>query len=196
MVKRKRFFEFVDRVVAKKEITHASFRVLYFLAARAREDGKVWHATRMIASATGMPDRSVRLCLRKLQALGVIKGTMIYAGQRLPSGQHAAGMRMVHEVQWYWGMTKEEMGVKNSEELSKIDYYEYLKTEAWQVKRMDHLRKSGFKCQICNNGKTILDVHHRTYSRLGKEKYEDLIVLCRECHGRFHDKLNEVEIDE
>jgi hypothetical protein len=33
-----------------------------------------------------------------------------------------------------------------------------------------------------------LDVHHRTYERVGQEQLRDLIVLCRTCHSRYHDK--------
>lgn len=31
-----------------------------------------------------------------------------------------------------------------------------------------------------------LDVHHRTYERLGQEQEYDLTVLCHRCHSLFH----------
>ncbi len=41
-------------------------------------------------------------------------------------------------------------------------------------------------CQKCEFPHE-LNVHHRTYERLGQEKIpDDLIVLCRSCHSREH----------
>lgn len=31
-----------------------------------------------------------------------------------------------------------------------------------------------------------LDIHHRTYTRLGHERPADFLVLCRRCHKRQH----------
>ena len=45
----------------------------------------------------------------------------------------------------------------------------------------------GVRCQVCNTDKSILDTHHRTYERLGRELDGDLIVLCRDCHRIFHE---------
>jgi hypothetical protein len=30
------------------------------------------------------------------------------------------------------------------------------------------------------------DLHHRTYRRLGQERFEDLAPTCRGCHDRIH----------
>lgn len=76
-------------------------------------------------------------------------------------------------------------------ELKTMPYNEYLKTPEWQLRRKNHLRSAGYKCQLCNNGDTVLDVHHRTYENRGDEHYRDLIVLCRDCHSKFHNH-NEV----
>jgi uncharacterized protein with PIN domain len=66
-----------------------------------------------------------------------------------------------------------------------IPYKTYLKTEHWRELRADASTKAGHRCQVCNK-KGLIDVHHRTYERLGAEKLEDVIVLCRECHSIFH----------
>ena len=50
------------------------------------------------------------------------------------------------------------------------------------------LQRAGYKCQACSTKKEILDVHHNSYDRLGAEEPQDLIVLCRTCHGRVHNK--------
>ena len=50
------------------------------------------------------------------------------------------------------------------------------------------LRAVGHRCQVCNGGVGTLDVHHRTYERLGQELDEGLTVLCRACHSIFHEQ--------
>jgi replicative DNA helicase len=44
-----------------------------------------------------------------------------------------------------------------------------------------------------------LEVHHRTYERIGQERSEDLTVLCDVCHGLFHERtkkaLNAVSLE-
>lgn len=65
------------------------------------------------------------------------------------------------------------------------DYQEYLASEEWEEKRVYLFRRALFRCQVCN-GKGPLEVHHRTYERVGHEYPIDLTVLCRDCHGIFH----------
>jgi hypothetical protein len=66
-----------------------------------------------------------------------------------------------------------------------VDYDEYLRSPSWREKRDYVLLRAGYRCQVCN-GKERLEVHHRTYDRLGHEDPEDLTVLCRGCHEAFH----------
>lgn len=66
-----------------------------------------------------------------------------------------------------------------------IRYYTYLESEQWQQRRQFMLRRAGYRCQICN-GRGNLQVHHRTYERVGAERIDDLTVLCADCHKLFH----------
>lgn len=66
-----------------------------------------------------------------------------------------------------------------------MPYRTYLDSDAWRDRRRHLLRRVGYRCQVCN-GSGRLDVHHRTYVRLGHEHPEDLTVLCRTCHRLFH----------
>lgn len=65
------------------------------------------------------------------------------------------------------------------------DYGAYLRSPEWRVRARKALVRAGHRCQICNT-RGQLDVHHRTYKRLGREWPEDLTVLCRTCHDLFH----------
>lgn len=69
-----------------------------------------------------------------------------------------------------------------------MPYRDYLRTSEWTARRTAALRRAGYRCQVCNR-RDRLDVHHRTYERRGREAPEDLLVLCRDCHDRYHDRL-------
>lgn len=81
--------------------------------------------------------------------------------------------------------------------VKQMNYYDFLKTPYWDGIRKYKLYKANYKCSLCGN-KDNLNVHHRSYDRHGYEHLykvanEDLIVLCKECHSKFHDKLEESE---
>ena len=69
------------------------------------------------------------------------------------------------------------------------EYSLYLKSPRWKAKAAEARAYARGRCQLCNSGYRT-HVHHRVYpSVLGSEPVSDLIVLCRRCHARFHDKL-------
>lgn len=76
---------------------------------------------------------------------------------------------------------------------SKTNYQEYLKTQRWKQIKAIKLSYNN-KCQLCGS-KDNLQVHHSTYEHVGDEKnhLEDLIVLCKDCHAKFHDKMKNYE---
>jgi ssDNA-binding Zn-finger/Zn-ribbon topoisomerase 1 len=70
--------------------------------------------------------------------------------------------------------------------LKRDEYEAYLASPKWRETRRAALRRAGHACQVCNRGKR-LQVHHRTYERVGREAEGDLTVLCKDCHEIFHD---------
>jgi hypothetical protein len=73
-----------------------------------------------------------------------------------------------------------------------MTYPEYLKTEHWQTMRRLALEAAGHRCLLCDVDAN-LDVHHRTYERVGVEQVRDLVVLCDACHGRHHGLFEQAE---
>ena len=68
-------------------------------------------------------------------------------------------------------------------------YINYMASNEWRLKRLARLKLDEFTCQTCNE-KEYLEVHHRTYERLGDENVEtDLITLCSECHKAITDLI-------
>jgi 5-methylcytosine-specific restriction endonuclease McrA len=66
-----------------------------------------------------------------------------------------------------------------------MPYREYLQTPEWQATRKAALKRAWYRCQVCNDHKMPLYVHHRTYERRGHELPEDVFVLCASCHANY-----------
>jgi len=70
------------------------------------------------------------------------------------------------------------------------DYGEYLLSEHWSAVKRSVRTAFNNRCQICNSKKD-LHVHHRTYRRIGRELWADLMLLCKDCHHLFHGRMKE-----
>jgi hypothetical protein len=68
-------------------------------------------------------------------------------------------------------------------------YQEQLKTNNWQMLRLEILSRDDYTCQYCGDSGVGLHVHHKKYfkGRLAWEYNEsDLISLCSNCHENIH----------
>lgn len=63
----------------------------------------------------------------------------------------------------------------------------YLRSSHWREFRKTALAAAAWTCQAygCQN-RHILDVHHKSYKRLGHEQLSDVVVLCRIHHRDVH----------
>lgn len=66
-----------------------------------------------------------------------------------------------------------------------MDYAIYIRSEAWHQRAAEAKARAGHECALCPETRG-LEVHHRTYDRLGDELPTDLVVLCWWCHRRHH----------
>lgn len=64
-------------------------------------------------------------------------------------------------------------------------YRAYLNSPHWRQTRNAALKRAHWRCNRCG-GKRDLNVHHRSYERLGAERDSDLEVLCFTCHNGHH----------
>jgi hypothetical protein len=70
--------------------------------------------------------------------------------------------------------------------LRAMPYRDYLRTPEWRRTRAAALHRAGHACSLDVTHASDLEVHHRTYERLGEELAGDLVVLCRDCHRIHH----------
>jgi hypothetical protein len=68
-----------------------------------------------------------------------------------------------------------------------MTYKAYLQSDHWIALKKRFYKKYPRQCAICES-KGQVDLHHRTYKRLGKERITDLVALCREHHSAFHEE--------
>jgi len=78
------------------------------------------------------------------------------------------------------------MIICNDTKESVHTYYEYLKTEHWKkVRERKFNSKSKYVCECCSVSKG-LQLHHKSYKRVGCERLNDLVWLCEKCHSELH----------
>lgn len=63
-----------------------------------------------------------------------------------------------------------------------LEYKEFLFSDQWAQMKQAVIRKRGPYCERCGRHNK-LELHHRNYDKpLGKESWEDLELLCQDCH--------------
>lgn len=67
----------------------------------------------------------------------------------------------------------------------QLTYDQYLRSPWWRARRAAVIRHRGEKCERCDC-RHGLQLHHRTYVRLFRERPQDVELLCEPCHLRTH----------
>jgi restriction endonuclease Mrr len=80
----------------------------------------------------------------------------------------------------------EPVAVERLAELRAMPYRLYLRTPEWRRTRAAALLRAGNACSLDVTHTELLEVHHRTYERLGAELVTDLVALCHSCHELHH----------
>lgn len=77
-----------------------------------------------------------------------------------------------------------------SKKIQCMPYAKFLYTRYWKIIRAHKLFQSNYICSLCGSPKH-LQVHHITYEHHGDELHalDDLIVVCKLCHKKIHNKL-------
>ena len=64
-------------------------------------------------------------------------------------------------------------------------YDDYLSSPAWRRVKARQRKLVIEACGLCGCDGS-LDLHHMTYERVGEERPDDLVWLCRNCHSMVH----------
>ena len=88
-----------------------------------------------------------------------------------------------------WIETAARLRSEREVHMSWAEYHDYLQTPRWAKVREQALARFDWRCAACHSSE-YLNVHHRTYQRVGNEYLTDLTVLCRYCHQVLHETWN------
>ncbi len=66
-----------------------------------------------------------------------------------------------------------------------LRYDKYLRSPEWRSLRTQILTRDHYMCRLCSCSPAT-EVHHTTYERVGHERPDDLLSVCRSCHDAFH----------
>lgn len=70
--------------------------------------------------------------------------------------------------------------------LDNTAYELHMRSKEWRKFRAAILRMRGRKCEKCGTRDKQLELHHKTYDRLGRELASDVKILCVDCHDKRH----------
>jgi len=96
-------------------------------------------------------------------------------------------LRLFYDLQQQKRQT--EYAVKLEEK--RKEYYEYLKSDKWKLKRQKVMLRDKNICQACLT-RQATDVHHLTYKHIYNEPLFDLVAICRPCHEKLHELENDL----
>lgn len=68
------------------------------------------------------------------------------------------------------------------------DYEKYLLSTKWKEFKAELKRVRSDRCEGCGKIDVPLDGHHLTYERLFNELPQDVLLLCRLCHEKVHQR--------
>lgn len=93
-------------------------------------------------------------------------------------------LRSIFWDNWYSKLEKKYAATK---EARRQEYEEHLASPEWAATRRLVFEREKNLCQGCRQARGE-HVHHLTYERLGRELLTDLVLFCRACHERAHEK--------
>lgn len=81
------------------------------------------------------------------------------------------------------------MGEGILSEYAGMNYKKYLKSPHWKDVRKRFYASEFYsgRCECCFDRNVPLQVHHKSYKRLGRERLSDLVALCGDCHKKTHE---------
>lgn len=61
-------------------------------------------------------------------------------------------------------------------------YLRVINSARWRALKQRVIKRRGRRCQRCHADDVPIELHHKTYARLGRERAADVELLCLACH--------------
>lgn len=110
---------------------------------------------------------------------------------KILSGDYRPWLLEIYNTTTYFkdrGFALEPYKKKVCQDITKLSYKDFLKTDYWLSVREYILSRDENRCRMCGSESSLV-VHHLTYDNHLREHEhpEDLITLCKYCHNEFHE---------
>ena len=141
-----------------------------------------------VARAMEISPQLMGLCLRRhleaqfsarfllcTQGFSWVERLILHSWQR--SGRHLFLSR-----RWLSPWARHRWQLALSYDAALRGYRDHLASDDWRRLKKRLLLERGARCEHCGVLPRRLDLHHKTYERLGCESDDDLELLCRACH--------------
>ena len=73
------------------------------------------------------------------------------------------------------------------------NYWQKLQDPRWQKLRLKVMEQNDFRCEVCGDAQSTLNVHHNEYFK-GRDPWDysvrQLSVICQPCHETFHSSVD------
>lgn len=79
----------------------------------------------------------------------------------------------------------DDLYMKVVDVLKKLPYEEYLESNHWKFFKSEYYKSHEKKCAICGSREDV-QLHHNNYENRGRETFNDVVCLCKECHKKHH----------
>jgi 5-methylcytosine-specific restriction endonuclease McrA len=100
--------------------------------------------------------------------------------------------RYLDQEEEYKNQKIDEFAIKSKfnkiPKLYNVNYKQYLSSKEWLQKKQYFLMCYDNNCGVCFRKfkNSDLNLHHLHYKTLGHENWDDLMLVCRGCHGYIH----------
>jgi len=123
-----------------------------------------------------------------------------------PPGTKKKRKEKERKLRWEKRQKKLKEKVKKEKKVSKVNkalfipqsykerYKEYMDSVYWARRKEEWYAKFTKTCWACHSVENI-HLHHVSYERMGFERDDDLVSLCKTCHGELHDKYGTKNLD-
>lgn len=73
-------------------------------------------------------------------------------------------------------------------------YRDYITSDEWREFRIKYYETHKKECRACGS-KLKVNLHHKTYKRLGAERLADVVPLCEYHHSELHKKVRKNKLN-
>jgi hypothetical protein len=95
--------------------------------------------------------------------------------------------KIYYTINFYKKIDIDDIYFKYTNGCLDMDYNKYLSTYHWKHFRKEAYKFYNYECSLCKS-KDNLNLHHKNYDNLGRETFNDVILLCNKCHKIHHGK--------